>query len=176
MRSQSLSALILPLLEDETSRGLASSASIDELMAAGSAGDFSDEISTFVISSSTAASDPSNSVLSFCACLDSSSCLLNANNSAANQLIAHHKPPQIIDSMTKWILCVAISRDNKTTCRAPNDAFVATRSVGVGPGVKMLFQRSSMNAAMLQRLQSNVCMPDMQCCKDYNDVYIYQYI
>lgn len=50
--------------------------------------------------------------------------------------------------MTKWMLYVAISRASKRNCRAAKVTFVATRNVGVGPGVKTADQRFSTKLAM----------------------------
>lgn len=48
----------------------------------------------------------------------------------------------------KWMLYVAINKARKRSCSAANDAFVATRRVGVAPGVKMDSQRFSKKVAM----------------------------
>ena len=46
------------------------------------------------------------------------------------------------------MLYVAIRRQSRTNCRQANEALVATRRVGVGPGVNMLLERSSKNDAI----------------------------
>ena len=74
----------------------------------------------------------------------------SACNSRANQLIEYQRPAQRKDRTMKWTLRVAARRARRRNCSAPNVALVATRRVGVGPGVKTEFHRSSRNDAMLE--------------------------
>ncbi len=91
----------------------------------------------------------SSGAFSLCFCSSGLSGALAESSSATNQLIDHHKPPHSNDKMMKWTLYVARRRQSKTSCRQAKEAFVATRSVEVGPGVKTLFQSSSKNDAIL---------------------------
>ncbi len=86
--------------------------------------------------------------LSFCFCASDSSLALAERSSPTNQLIDHHKPPHIKDRTMKWTLYVASRRQSSSNCKHAKEAFVATSSVGVGPGVKMLLQSSSRKDAM----------------------------
>jgi hypothetical protein len=86
--------------------------------------------------------------LAFCRCPSESSLALAESSSATNQLIDHHKPPHMNDNTIKWTLYVARRRHSRRNCRQAKEALVATSSVGVGPGVKMLFQSSSKKDAM----------------------------
>lgn len=61
----------------------------------------------------------------------------------------HHSAPERNERTTKWILYVATRSMNRTSWSAANVALVATRSVGVGPGVNTLDQRSSTKEAIL---------------------------
>jgi hypothetical protein len=90
----------------------------------------------------------SSGALSFCRCPSESSAALAESSSATNQLIDHHKPPHMNDRTIKWTLYVARRRHSRRNCKQAKEALVATSSVGVGPGVKMLFQSSSKKDAM----------------------------
>lgn len=61
----------------------------------------------------------------------------------------HHSAPERNERTTKWILDVATRSRKRTSWSAANVAFVATRRVGVGPGVNTLDQSSSTKEAML---------------------------
>ncbi len=89
-----------------------------------------------------------SSDLSFCFCASDSSVALAERSSLTNQLIDHHKPPHINDRTMKWALYVASRRQSSRNCRQAKEAFVATSSVGVGPGLKTLLQSSSKKDAM----------------------------
>jgi hypothetical protein len=78
-----------------------------------------------------------------------SSVALPASSSATNQFIDHQRPAQRSERTMKWTLYVAIRRANRMNWSAAKLALVATRRVGVGPGMKMLFQRPSKKDAML---------------------------
>lgn len=60
----------------------------------------------------------------------------------------HHSAPERNERTTKWILDVAMRRRNRTSWSAANVALVATRRVGVGPGVNTLDHRSSTKDAI----------------------------
>jgi hypothetical protein len=85
---------------------------------------------------------------SFCFCSSEPSAALAEPSSATNQLMDHHKPPHRNDKTMKWTLYVARSRHRRRSCRHAKEAFVATSSVEVGPGVKILSQSSSKKDAM----------------------------
>jgi len=91
---------------------------------------------------------PFTTSLAFCFSF-SSSRILTSLISFENQLIDHHNAPERNDRTTKWTLWVTIKRTKSRNCREAKVAFVATSSEGVGPGVKILDQRSSRKDAML---------------------------
>ena len=64
----------------------------------------------------------------------------------------YHSPPHRTERMTKWMLQVASRRAKSRACRAAKVALVATRRVGVVPGVKMEPQRLVRKSAMFARL------------------------
>jgi hypothetical protein len=86
--------------------------------------------------------------LSFCVVSSGASAALAEPSSATNQFMDHHNPPHSSDKTMKWTLYVASRRQSRRNCRQANDAFVATRSVDEGPGIKMLFQSSSKKDAI----------------------------
>ena len=63
-------------------------------------------------------------------------------------MIDHHNAPERNDRTTKCMLRVTIKRTKRRICREAKVAFVATSNEGVGPGVKILDQRSSRKDAM----------------------------
>ena len=146
--SHSLSVLTYPELSPKLRRFLIASSASDDLgfsMVGGSRGG-----GGFIksVDGSVSVSLSPNGVLcistgfSFCCCsLDSSGALADCS-SATNQLIDHHNPPQRSDKTMKWTLYVARRRQSRRNCRHANEAFVATISVDVGPGVNMLFMSS----------------------------------
>jgi hypothetical protein len=72
--------------------------------------------------------------------------------SRANQLMPYQRPAQRPERTTKWMLEVAMRRIRRRSWRAPKEALVAMRRVGVGPGVKMDSQRSTRKLAMVEGL------------------------
>ena len=62
----------------------------------------------------------------------------------------HQSPAQRKERTTKWMLVVRMRRRRKTSWRAAKEMLVATRRVGVGPGVKMDVKRSVMKVVMVQ--------------------------
>lgn len=61
----------------------------------------------------------------------------------------HHRAPDKTDRTKKWMLYVARRRANRRAWRAAKVTLVAMRREGVGPGVKMLDQRSSINEPII---------------------------
>jgi len=62
--------------------------------------------------------------------------------------MAHHRPAHRKDRTAKWTEEVEMSRVRRSSCRAPKEAFVAIRRVGVVPGVKTEDQRFSKKVAI----------------------------
>lgn len=73
-----------------------------------------------------------------------SSAALAACTSRANQLILYHRPPQRTERIAKWMEEVVTRRTRSRSWRVPKVALVAMSRVGVGPGVKIDSQRSTM--------------------------------
>lgn len=71
----------------------------------------------------------------------------------------------MVDKTTKWREYVAISRTKRRSWRAAKAALVAIRRVGVGPGVKMEFQSSSRNEAMVLMVMSTLVHCGSRCQK-----------
>ena len=62
----------------------------------------------------------------------------------------------MMDRATKWRLYVARRRARKINWSAAKVTLVAIKSVGVGPGVKMLDHRSPMKEAMIFKMKLEI--------------------
>ncbi len=152
--SQSLSVLTYPELSPMLRLFLSSSPVLvglgfDDVVGSRGGGGFINPIEGSV-SVSLSPSDTFSASVAFSLCFISSesSAALAERSSATNQLIDHHRPPHNTDNTTKWTLYVARRRQSSRNCRQAKEAFVATSSVDVGPGMKTLFQSSSKKDAI----------------------------